>query len=134
MTFDAILSEQAATLTRRLARIVGDRETAEDLRQETLARAWRSAPRDAPAPVVRAWLHRTATNLALDELRRRKRREHVPLHAGLAADPARAAGAGGHGGPRDPRLREALGQLTAHQRLVLLLRFEAGLSLREVGE
>jgi RNA polymerase sigma factor (sigma-70 family) len=134
MTFDAILTEQTAPLTRRLARMVGDRETAEDLAQETLARAWRSAPREAQAPVVRAWLHRTATNLALDELRRRKRREHVPLHAGMAAEPAALGTGGAAAGPRDPRLREALAQLTAHQRLVLLLRFEAGLSLREVGE
>jgi putative glutamine amidotransferase len=127
MTFDAILTEQTGPLTRRLARMVGDRETAEDLRQEAFARAWRSGPRGAEAPVVRAWLHRTATNLALDELRRRRRRDHVPLHAGLA-DP------GASDAPRDPRLREALSTLTAHQRLVLLLRFEAGLSLREVGE
>ena len=125
MTFDAILTEQTGPLTRRLARMVGDRETAEDLRQETLARAWRGGPRDAPAPVVRAWLHRTATNLALDELRRRKRRDHVPLEAGLAAT---------RDAERDPLLRDALATLTAHQRLVLLLRFEAGLSLREVGE
>src|SRR3954452_7528788 len=83
-SFDAILTEQAEPLTRRLMRIVGDRETAEDLRQEALARAWRGGPRGAAAPVVRAWLHRTATNLALDELRRRKRREHVPLHAAMA--------------------------------------------------
>ncbi|HEY6761690.1 MAG TPA: sigma-70 family RNA polymerase sigma factor [Baekduia sp.] len=127
MTFDALLSEQTGPLTRRLTRMVGDRETAEDLRQEAFARAWRSAPRGAAAPVLRAWLHRTATNLALDELRRRRRREHVPLHAGLE-DPS------GGAPMRDPRLREALATLTAHQRLVLLLRFEAGLSLREVGE
>jgi putative glutamine amidotransferase len=134
MTFDAILIEQGGPLTRRLVRMVGDRETAEDLRQETLARAWRSAPRGAEAPVLRAWLHRTATNLALDELRRRKRRDHVPLHAGLAAEPGLVGTAGAGHAPRDPRLREALAHLTAHQRLVLLLRFEAGLSLREVGE
>ncbi len=126
MTYDAILTEQAGPLTRRLARIVGDRETAEDLRQETLARAWRSGPRGAAPPVVRAWLHRTATNLALDELRRRKRREQVPLHAAMAD-----ARGDEH---RDPLLRDALASLSAHQRLVLLLRFEAGLSLREVGE
>ncbi|WCB96400.1 glutamine amidotransferase [Baekduia alba] len=129
MTFDAILTEQTGPLTRRLTRMVGDRETAEDLRQETFARAWRRAPQGAEAPVLRAWLHRTATNLALDELRRRRRREHVPLHAGLV-DPGGSADEAA----RDPRLRDALGQLTAHQRLVLLLRFEAGLSLREVGE
>lgn len=129
MTFDAILTEQTGPLTRRLARMVGDRETAEDLRQETLARAWRGGPRGAAAPVVRAWLHRTATNLALDELRRRKRRDHVPLHAELAD-----GATGQDAGRRDPLLRDALAALTAHQRLVLLLRFEAGLSLREVGE
>lgn len=130
-TFDAILTEQAGPLTRRLIRIVGDRETAEDLRQETLARAWRGGPRGAQAPVVRAWLHRTATNLALDELRRRKRREHVPLHSALADT---RSGANGVPVPSDPLLRDALASLTAHQRLVLLLRFEAGLSLREIGE
>jgi RNA polymerase sigma factor (sigma-70 family) len=132
MTFEAILTEQTGVLTRRLRRMVGDVETAEDLRQETFARAWRSGPREAAAPVVRAWLHRTATNLALDELRRRRRRDHVALHDGLV-DPAGAAGASGTA-PRDPRLADALATLTAHQRLVLLLRFEAGLSLREVGE
>jgi putative glutamine amidotransferase len=127
MTYEAILTEQTGVLTRRLRRMVGDVETAEDLRQETFARAWRVGPRAAAAPVVRAWLHRTATNLALDELRRRRRRELVPLHDGLE-------GTTGANGPRDPRLAEALSALTAHQRLVLLLRFEAGLSLREVGE
>jgi putative glutamine amidotransferase len=127
MSFDAILTEQAAPLMRRLLRMVGDRETAEDLRQETLVRAWRSAPRGAQTPVLCAWLHRTATNLALDELRRRKRRGSVPLHAAIADPTAGDA-------HRDPLLRDALASLTAHQRLVLLLRFEAGLSLREVGE
>jgi putative glutamine amidotransferase len=130
MTFDAILAEQATPLTRRLSRMVGDHATAEDLRQETLMRAWRSAPREAGAPVLRAWLHRTATNLALDELRRRRRRDHLPLHADLAAAATPDAGTE----LRDPVLRAALAELTAHQRLVLLLRFEAGLSLREVGE
>ena len=124
MSFDAILTEQTGALTRRLLRMVGDRETAEDLCQETFVRAWRRAPRGTEAPQLRAWLHRTATNLALDELRRRRRRQQVPLHDGLA----------GPAGATDPLLREALGLLTAHQRLVLLLRFEAGLSLREIGE
>ena len=130
MTFDAILTEQSTPLTRRLRRMVGDDATAEDLRQETLVRAWRSAPRGADAPVLRAWLHRTATNLALDELRRRRRRDHLPLHTDLAV----AATPDASSELRDPVLRAALAELTAHQRLVLLLRFEAGLSLREVGE
>src|ERR1700712_4896746 len=101
MDFAAILTEQTEPLTRRLRRMVGDPETAEDLRQETFARAWRSAPRGAQTPVLRAWLHRTATNLALDELRRRKRRDHVQLHAAMA-DPKTSDA------HRDPLLRDAL--------------------------
>ena len=124
ITFETVLTEQIGPLTRRAARMVGDAQTAEDLRQETLARAWRSAPRDAPAAALRAWLHRTTTNLALDELRRRRRRDEVALSdAGVPAVQ--------HG---DTGAREALARLSAHERLVLLLRHEAGLSLRELGE
>jgi putative glutamine amidotransferase len=126
MTFEAVLSDQLEPLTRRLTRIVGDRETAEDLRQEALIRAWRSAPRDGGPERLGAWLHRTATNLALDELRRRRRRPVVPL----GDEPVAVSAAGEDAGAA----REALAALTAHERLVLLLRFEAGLSLRELGD
>ena len=52
--------------------MVGDRGAAEDLRQEAFARAWKSAPRDADRDHLRAWVHRTARNLAVDQLRRRR--------------------------------------------------------------
>lgn len=112
-----MLAAEAAPVTARLRRMVGD--DAPDVAQEVMLRAWRSAPRQAPEPVLRAWLHRTARNAAIDALRRR--RDTVPL-----ADV-------GAGNEDDRGAREALAALTPHERLVLLLRFEAGLSLREVG-
>jgi RNA polymerase sigma factor (sigma-70 family) len=121
-SFEAMLVAQAPPVTRRLRALVGDRETAEDLCQEALSRAWRAAPRDAGAQRLRAWLLRTARNLAVDELRRRARRDHVVLADDVADTPT-----------GDALAREALAALTPHQRLVLLLRFEAGLSLRELG-
>jgi putative glutamine amidotransferase len=126
--FDQHLIDATAGVATRLRRIVGDPALAEDLCQETLVRAWRVAPRDLPAERLRAWLHRTATNLAFDELRRRARREEVGYDdalTGAGATDASVAGAD---------VRDALGALTPHQRLVLLLRFEQGLSLRELGE
>lgn len=122
-SLEALLAAETPRVMRRLRSLVGDRETAEDLCQETLARAWRGAPRDGDHDRVRAWLLRTARNLAVDELRRRARRRQVALSDELPAAPA--------GG--DALAREALAALTPHQRLVLLLRFEAGLSLRELG-
>lgn len=129
--FTTTLAREATPLTARLRRLVGDVHLAEDLRQETWARAWRSAPRELPDPALRAWLHRTAHNLAVDELRRRGRRPELPLDDALLA-PEAAPGA--PGGDDDRDASAALALLTAHQRLVLLLRFEAGLSLRELGE
>jgi RNA polymerase sigma factor (sigma-70 family) len=126
MSLERVFTEQERVLRRRLERITGDAQAAEDLCQEVFVRAWRRAPRDAPEAALRAWLHRTATNLGVDELRRRGRH---PVAAGdeaagtVAAPPEPGADAAG----------EALAQLGAHDRLVLLLRFEAGLSLRELG-
>ena len=125
-TIEAIFHEQRRPLMGRLQRMVGDRETAADLYQETFVRAWRKAPRDASADQQRRWLHRTASNLAIDELRRRRVRDHAPLdderwgrEDASVADRLHA--------------RQALDRLTPHERMVLLLRFEAGLSHREVG-
>jgi RNA polymerase sigma factor (sigma-70 family) len=123
---ETIFHEQQRPLMRRLVRIVGDRETAADLCQETFVRAWRKAPRDATPDQHRGWLHTTASNLALDELRRRRLRVHAPLDEQLDA------------GPADDTLermqaREAMATLSPHERLVLLARFDMGLSHREIG-
>src|SRR3954447_22051681 len=126
MTLEHILHEQSEPLTRRLRRIVRSPEAAEDLRQETFARAWAHAPRDASPDHQRAWLHRTATNLALDELRRRRLRDHAVLD-----DAATDFGAPEPG--EQFAAREALAALTPHERLILVLRFHAGLPLRDVG-
>ena len=126
-TFDQHLLDAAAGVTARLHRIVGDRAAAEDLYQETLVRAWRGAPRELPPERLRAWLHRTATNLAFDELRRRARRDEIGYDDALTGAEATDASVVG------ADVRDALGALTPHQRLVLLLRFEQGLSLRELG-
>ena len=122
-----LFTELEGPLTHRLQRIVGDRGTAEDLRQEAFARAWTSAPRDADRDHLRAWVHRTARNLAVDHLRRRRVREVVPFEDDLllpADEP-------------DPEARlvaqATLSRLSPHERLLILLRFEGGLSLAEIG-
>ena len=128
MDLESVYHELRDPLTRRLERMVGDPRTAEDLRQEAFARAWKSAPRHAAHGHLRGWVHRTAHNLAVDELRRRGLRDVLAYDDELAAS-APAADA-------DERLAaaEALETLTAHERLVLLLRFEAGLSHAELGQ
>jgi RNA polymerase sigma-70 factor (ECF subfamily) len=68
----------------RVARgLVGSREEAEDLVQETYARAFRSWQSFTRGTNLRAWLLRILTNLNIDRARRNQRRpETQPLEEG----------------------------------------------------
>jgi putative glutamine amidotransferase len=126
MTAEALFESHALPLRRRLERMVGSREAAEDLTQEAFLRLWRSAPPNLTDDEQRAWLERTASNLAIDELRRRRHRDHAQLDdaavAAISADGSEALA-----------VHEALARITPHQRLLVLLRFQAGLTHGEIG-
>src|SRR5215207_7793520 len=64
------LSDQVYGVARRL---VGSREEAEDLVQDTYARAFRSWRSFRPGTNLRAWLFRILTNLNIDRGRREQR-------------------------------------------------------------
>src|SRR5205823_2422908 len=64
------LSDQVFRVARHL---VGSREEAEDLMQETYARAFRSWRSFTPGTNLRAWLLRILTNLNIDRGRRVQR-------------------------------------------------------------
>jgi len=87
------LADQAYRVARRLA---GSREEAEDLVQETYARAFRSWRSYSPGTNMRAWLLRILTNLNVDRGRRIQRTPQTqPLEEGdyyLANKVASAAG------------------------------------------
>src|SRR3954471_9260774 len=74
------LSDQVYRVARRLA---GTREEAEDLVQDTYARAFRAWRQYTPGTNLRAWLLRILTNLNIDRGRRSQRApETQPLEEG----------------------------------------------------
>jgi RNA polymerase sigma-70 factor, ECF subfamily len=74
------LSDQVYRVARRL---VSSREEAEDLVQDTYARAFRSWQQFQPGTNLRAWLFRILTNLNIDRGRRVQRTpEQTPLEEG----------------------------------------------------
>ena len=104
----------ASTLAERLAprllsysaRLLGDRDEAEDVVQETLVRLWRKAPQWQPGGArVLTWCYRVAGNLCTDRLRRRRRQ--APLEA--TGDPADTR----PGPVEDLTARERIGALDA---------------------
>ena len=75
-----VLADQVYRVARHL---VGSKEEAEDLVQETYARAFRSWRSFTPGTNLRAWLLRILTNLNIDRGRRRQRTPDTqPLEEG----------------------------------------------------
>ena len=114
-----LVAEHGTQLTRFVRRLtLGQQQTAEDLVQETMVRAWRSLD---SVPVEdgsgRRWLYTVARRLVIDEVRRRQARpvEVAPVDAERCAtgdDTSRTAIA-------NHSLREAVGKLSAAHREVL---------------
>lgn len=74
------LADQVYRVARRL---VSTREEAEDLVQETYARAFRNWRSFRPGTNMRAWLFRILTNLNIDRGRRERRTPHLqPIEEG----------------------------------------------------
>ena len=120
-------------------RMTGSATDADDLLQETFARALASPPQDTSSP-WRPWLVRVAVNLARDRLRRRKREPYVGpwLPAPIETGEEAADGV-------DPEQRYGLLEsvtfaflmaceaLTPRQRAVLLLRDVLDYSVEETA-
>ena len=81
--FEEEVLELADQVYRVARRLVSSREEAEDLVQETYARAFRSWRSYTPGTNLRAWLFRILTNLNIDRGRRQQRTPDTqPLEEG----------------------------------------------------
>ena len=136
--FDALFRRWSGPLLRYLERMLRDAGTAEELVQEVFLRVHRARERYQPEARFSTWLYRIATNLALNELRRPRRRE--PHRSADDADaPALVADGAAPEAVVDARrlgawaLRE-LAALPENQRAALCLSAVEGLSYAEVAE
>ncbi len=75
--FAQLVSRYKDSITNYLNMMVGDYDTAVDLCQETFLRVYRNIHRYSNLYQFSTWIYRIATNLAIDEIRYRKRRGRV---------------------------------------------------------
>jgi RNA polymerase sigma-70 factor (ECF subfamily) len=137
--FDALFQRWAGPLLRYLERMVSDAGTAEELVQEAFLRVHGARDRYSHDARFSTWLYRIATNLALNELRRPRRKawhQSTFDDAGAPVDlrddapavddvvDARRAGAA---------LEARLGALPERQRIALWLTAVEGFSYAEVA-
>lgn len=116
--------------------ILRDPEDAKDVAQECLVRLWHHRERVEPGVGCRSWLLRSAHNLCIDRLRRRRSRPEV-AHDESAYDtadgrpgPDRLVSSAEVGG----RLERALLDLDHRDRAIVLLREVEGLTYEEIAE
>jgi RNA polymerase sigma-70 factor (ECF subfamily) len=127
-----LFEQYHAAIFAYLYRVVGERELACDLCQETFLRVLRAHGRLRRVDNRRAWLYRIATNVAFNDLKRRRRFVWLPWRnvdgvAVPAPDP-------GEQTDRLDAVERVLAQLPMHYRAPLLLYSHYGFSVREVAE
>ncbi len=135
--FDALFERWAGRLLRYLERMLREPATAEELVQESFLRVYRARERYEPEARFSTWLYRIATNLALNELRRPRRRDpHDSLDAEDAQPLAEVQPATDdvvHARRLGEDVEAALGALPERQRLALWLSAVEGQSYAEVA-
>ena len=135
--FDALFDRWASRLLRYLERMLREPATAEELVQESFLRVYRARDRYEPEARFSTWLYRIATNLALNELRRPRRRDpHDSLDAEDATPLAVAQPATDdvvHARRVGADVESALEALPERQRMALWLSAVEGQSYAEVA-
>jgi RNA polymerase sigma-70 factor, ECF subfamily len=131
-------------------RLVGDRQWAEDILQETYVRAYTRADTFREGGQVSTWLYRICMNLAYDHLRAQKYRQIASLDAPAlgsaqsegtaqtygASLPSDELEAALHAENRDAaaKIRGLIDGLPERERSVVLLRQYHDMTFQEIGE
>jgi RNA polymerase sigma factor (sigma-70 family) len=127
----AVLQYEAPLIT-YAARILGDPDRARDVVQETFLRLCGQEHREV-GPHLLEWLYAVCRNRSLDVLRRQKTRQAGELGLTVkckAAPPAKLVE------DRDlaARIISMLDELPENQRAVIVLKFQNGLSYKEISQ
>lgn len=139
--YGKIVARYRGRLYNFVFRFVGDRETAEDIVQETFLRAFRKRREYRAIANFSTWLFTIAGNLAKSELRRRKRWRLFSLHRDDESDtgielpdetlrPDRVA----ESSLADDQIQDAIASLPDNYRQVILLRDVEGMAYQEIAE
>jgi RNA polymerase sigma factor (sigma-70 family) len=128
-----ILLRFEGDLLRYARRIVGDEDHARDVVQETFLKLWRKDPAELDGHLVE-WLYTVCRNQAVD-VRRKEQRMQVLAEETLAvhesADPPPGVLAERHDSAA--QVLDLVDRLPANQQEVIRLKFQGGLSYREIS-
>lgn len=140
--FELLVVEHQKIVYNLALRMLRHPEDAQDCAQEAFIKAYRSLPLFRGDAAFSSWLYRLTTNVCLDFLRKKKRREEQSLtFEDEQAQPLEYAVADERFDPQQElekkelrrAVRQGLEELPEDFRQVILLREVAGLSYEEIG-
>lgn len=121
--FRALVDKHGPPLLTYLTRLTKNQPEAEELAQEVFLRVWQRANDYQPSYRASTWLHRIGHNLAVDQLRKRKRLTEMDDDLD-AAPPSERPSALLENKQRQLSLRAALDALPLRQRTAMVLKYE----------
>ncbi|MCC6321395.1 MAG: sigma-70 family RNA polymerase sigma factor [Phycisphaerales bacterium] len=130
--FEILYDRFAPRVFGLLVRLIGSREDAEDVLQEVMSETWARASRYDPSLGSAAtWVLMLARSRGIDRIRKRR-----GMMTTLAAAAREAPDTAPADAPADasPRLRAALEELPAEQRLVIEMAFYRGLTRDQIAD
>jgi RNA polymerase sigma-70 factor (ECF subfamily) len=142
-SFAALVKAHSPRLIGMAWRMVGNREDAEDLVQETFIRLYKNIKDFRGDSSLSTWLYRILNRLAIDHLRRQKLKQKIfflrnrddeqdPME--MAADPGANPSEICLAGEAGRKLTLAMNKLSARQKAVFTLRHHEGLPLKEIAK
>src|SRR5204863_10116628 len=81
-----LVDKHQALVAGAVARMLGSNSDVEYIAQQLFIRVWKSARRYVPRAKFTTWLLKITRNLVSNELRRSRRRPHVPLQSEPGAE------------------------------------------------
>ena len=132
--FRSLIDRLQQPITGYLHRLVGDREVALDLAQDTFVQVYQEIDKTSGELALDAWIYRIATNYGLRYLNRKRLRQFVQLESRENFDESLAVA-----GPEDQTetrilIEQALGIMKPKDAAVLQLHYGNGFTYEEIGQ
>src|SRR5947209_9899780 len=139
--FEQLIERHQALVAGTVARMLGSNSDVEDIAQQVFIRVWKSAGRYVARAKFTTWLLKITRNLVFNELRRSRRRAHVPLQPDPEVDemPLRdeavsSPDAAALEHELQDAIDEAIAELPETQRMAVILRRYEEMSYEEIAE
>ena len=132
--FRSLIDRLQQPITGYLHRLVGDREVALDLAQDTFVQVYKEIDKTSGELALDAWIYRIATNYGLRYLNRKRLRQFVQLESRENFDESLAVA-----GPEDQTetrilIEQALGIMKPKDAAVLQIHYGNGFTYEEIGQ